>query len=194
MDADPRRARAARGAASRCDARARAPRPPGAALDRPPSPTANASACSPTGRRERDTERALAAGAEGIGLYRTEFLFMGRHAPPTEAEQAAAYRSAFEAFGPERPVVIRLADIGGDKQLPYLDLAPEAEPVPRRARAPARRPPPRTAADADPGGPGRGRGRGRRRPTSWRRWSRRSRTWSCSTTWSARPTLAGHRS
>jgi phosphoenolpyruvate-protein phosphotransferase len=77
---------------------------------------------------ERDTQRALEARAEGVGLYRTEFLFMGRASAPDEAEQVAAYRSVFEAFGPQRPVVIRLADIGGDKQLPYLALPPESNP------------------------------------------------------------------
>jgi phosphocarrier protein FPr len=75
-----------------------------------------------------DAPRALAAGAEGVGLFRTEFLFMGRQAPPSEEEQVAAYRQAFEAFGPERPVVVRLADIGGDKGIPYLGLPPEANP------------------------------------------------------------------
>jgi phosphoenolpyruvate-protein phosphotransferase len=75
-----------------------------------------------------DAPRALAAGAEGVGLFRTEFLFMQRRTPPTEDEQVAAYRRAFEAFGPERPVVVRLADIGGDKGIPYLGLAPEANP------------------------------------------------------------------
>ena len=75
-----------------------------------------------------DAPRALEAGAEGVGLFRTEFLFMQRQAPPTEDEQVAAYRRAFEAFGPERPVVVRLADIGGDKAIPYLGLPPEANP------------------------------------------------------------------
>ena len=75
-----------------------------------------------------DAPRALDAGAEGVGLFRTEFLFMQRQAPPTEEEQVAAYRRAFEAFGPGRPVVVRLADIGGDKGIPYLGLPPEANP------------------------------------------------------------------
>jgi phosphoenolpyruvate-protein kinase (PTS system EI component) len=75
-----------------------------------------------------DAPRALEAGAEGVGLFRTEFLFMKRQAPPTEEEQVAAYRRAFEAFGPGRPVVVRLADIGGDKAIPYLGLPPEANP------------------------------------------------------------------
>jgi phosphoenolpyruvate-protein phosphotransferase len=75
-----------------------------------------------------DAPRALEAGAEGVGLFRTEFLFMRRRTAPTEAEQVAAYRAAFEAFGPDRPVVVRLADIGGDKALPYLNLPAEANP------------------------------------------------------------------
>ena len=78
--------------------------------------------------RPADIERALAAGAEGIGLFRTEFLFMGRDRPPSEAEQVAVYRQAFEAFGRDHPVVVRLADIGGDKDIPYLDLPAEQNP------------------------------------------------------------------
>jgi phosphoenolpyruvate-protein phosphotransferase len=75
-----------------------------------------------------DAPRALAAGAEGVGLFRTEFLFMRRQRPPTETEQVGAYRRVLEAFGPARPVVIRLADIGGDKAIPYLGLPAEANP------------------------------------------------------------------
>ena len=75
-----------------------------------------------------DAPRALAARAEGVGLFRTEFLFMSRQTPPTETEQVDAYRRVLEAFGSERPVVIRLADIGGDKAIPYLHLAPEQNP------------------------------------------------------------------
>ncbi|HEX8939741.1 MAG TPA: phosphoenolpyruvate--protein phosphotransferase [Candidatus Limnocylindrales bacterium] len=78
--------------------------------------------------RPEDAPRALEARAEGVGLFRTEFLFMQRQTPATEREQAEAYRQALEAFGPDRPVVIRLADIGGDKDIPYLRLAPEANP------------------------------------------------------------------
>ena len=79
-------------------------------------------------RSPEDAERALAAGAEGVGLFRTEFLFLRRQAAPTEVEQTAAYRRAMEAFGPGRPVVIRLADIGGDKEVPYLGLPYEPNP------------------------------------------------------------------
>jgi phosphocarrier protein FPr len=75
-----------------------------------------------------DATRALDAGAEGVGLFRTEFLFMSRPVPPTEEEQADAYRRVLSAFGPDRPVVIRLADIGGDKPIPFLDLPAEANP------------------------------------------------------------------
>ncbi|MBM4409274.1 MAG: phosphoenolpyruvate--protein phosphotransferase, partial [Chloroflexi bacterium] len=76
---------------------------------------------------ERDTAQALEVRAEGVGLYRTEFLFTGRSSTPSEAEQIEAYGAVFRAFG-ERPVVIRLADIGGDKQIPYLELPPESNP------------------------------------------------------------------
>ena len=77
-----------------------------------------------------EAARALEAGAEGVGLFRTEFLFMRRQSAPSEDEQVEPYRRVFEAFGPRRPVVVRLADIGGDKTVPYLDLPPEANPFP----------------------------------------------------------------
>jgi phosphoenolpyruvate-protein kinase (PTS system EI component) len=75
-----------------------------------------------------DAPRALEAGAEGVGLFRTEFLYMKRLTPPTEHEQMLAYRRVMTAFGPDRPVVIRLADIGGDKGIPYLGRPAEADP------------------------------------------------------------------
>ena len=75
-----------------------------------------------------DAPRALEAGAEGVGLFRTEFLYMKRLTPPTEHEQMLAYRRVMTAFGPDRPVVIRLADIGGDKGIPYLGRPAEAAP------------------------------------------------------------------
>jgi multiphosphoryl transfer protein len=77
--------------------------------------------------RVEDVPRALEAGAEGVGLFRTEFLFVGRSSAPTEDDQVDAYRQVLAAFG-ERPVVIRLLDVGGDKPLPYLRLAPESNP------------------------------------------------------------------
>jgi phosphoenolpyruvate-protein phosphotransferase len=70
---------------------------------------------------------AVALGARGVGLFRTEFLFLERSAPPTEDEQVAAYQRVVEAFG-GNPVTIRLLDIGGDKPIPYLSLPPEENP------------------------------------------------------------------
>jgi fructose-specific PTS system IIA-like component len=70
---------------------------------------------------------AFAAGAEGIGIFRTEMLFLERETPPTEDEQFAAYsQAASTADG--RPVVFRTLDIGGDKPLPYLNLPGEENP------------------------------------------------------------------
>lgn len=70
---------------------------------------------------------AVALGAAGVGLFRTEFLFLERTTPPTEDEQTEAYRRAVEAFAPH-PVTIRLLDVGGDKPIPYLPIASEANP------------------------------------------------------------------
>jgi phosphoenolpyruvate-protein phosphotransferase len=70
---------------------------------------------------------AVALGAKGVGLFRTEFLFLERADPPPEEEQLAAYASAAEAFQPH-PVTVRLLDIGGDKPIPYLALPPEDNP------------------------------------------------------------------
>lgn len=74
--------------------------------------------------RAADAAAALDAGAEGVGLMRTEFLFMDRDAAPTEDEQAAEYAAMAAALG-ARPLVIRTLDIGGDKEVPYLGLARE---------------------------------------------------------------------
>ncbi|MEX1168821.1 MAG: phosphoenolpyruvate--protein phosphotransferase [Chloroflexota bacterium] len=70
---------------------------------------------------------AVELGARGVGLFRTEFLFLERASPPTEAEQLAAYRRVVEAFAPH-PVTIRLLDVGGDKPIPYLPIPTEANP------------------------------------------------------------------
>lgn len=70
---------------------------------------------------------AIALGARGIGLFRTEFMFLERAVPPSEEEQAAAYRRVVEAF-PGQPVTIRLLDVGGDKPIPYLPLPKEENP------------------------------------------------------------------
>ena len=74
-----------------------------------------------------DVEAALANGAEGVGLFRSEFLYMNRDTMPTEEEQFKAYKAAVEDMFP-RPVTIRTLDIGGDKNLPYLKMVPEENP------------------------------------------------------------------
>ncbi|MGH2786593.1 MAG: phosphoenolpyruvate--protein phosphotransferase [Actinomycetota bacterium] len=74
-----------------------------------------------------DAGVAAAAGADGIGLLRTEFLFMDRTEPPDEDEQAAAYAAIAEAMG-GRPVIVRTLDVGGDKPLDYIPAADEANP------------------------------------------------------------------
>ncbi|HHX92072.1 MAG TPA: phosphoenolpyruvate--protein phosphotransferase [Clostridiales bacterium] len=74
-----------------------------------------------------DVQAVLENGGEGVGLFRTEFLFMERSRPPTEDEQYDAYRQVAEAFG-EKPVTVRTLDAGGDKELPYLDLPTEDNP------------------------------------------------------------------
>jgi phosphocarrier protein FPr len=74
-----------------------------------------------------DIQAALANGAEGVGLLRTEFLYLNRVTAPTEEEQLAIYQTLAEALGP-RPLIIRTLDIGGDKPLPYLHQEPEANP------------------------------------------------------------------
>ena len=74
-----------------------------------------------------EAEGALEWGAEGVGLFRTEFLFMERPELPTEDEQYEAYRQAAEAFG-EKPVIIRTLDVGGDKDLPGVDQPEEENP------------------------------------------------------------------
>lgn len=66
--------------------------------------------------------------AEGVGLYRTEFLFMDRAAMPTEDEQFEAYRQVLASVGAERPTIIRTLDVGGDKEIPYLNIGKEANP------------------------------------------------------------------
>jgi len=75
----------------------------------------------------KDTDGAKRNGAEGIGLYRTEFLFMDRDQLPTEEEQFAAYKEVVEAME-GKACIIRTMDIGGDKDLPYLDLPTEMNP------------------------------------------------------------------
>ena len=74
-----------------------------------------------------DVDAVIESGATGIGLYRTEFLFMNSDHFPTEEEQYKAYRVVAEKMQ-GKPVTIRTMDIGGDKELPYLDLPKEMNP------------------------------------------------------------------
>lgn len=75
----------------------------------------------------KDAEKAVAADGEGVGLFRTEFLFMDRNSLPTEDEQFEAYKQA-SLILKGRPLIIRTLDIGGDKDIPYLGLAKEDNP------------------------------------------------------------------
>ncbi|MBT2298810.1 phosphoenolpyruvate--protein phosphotransferase [Pseudomonas fluorescens] len=75
-----------------------------------------------------EAAQALANGADGVGLLRTEFLFVDRHTAPDEEEQRQAYQAVLHAMG-DKPVIIRTIDVGGDKQLDYLPLPTEANPV-----------------------------------------------------------------
>lgn len=75
----------------------------------------------------RDIESVIAHGGEGVGLYRTEFLYMERDTFPTEEEQFQAYKQVLEKMI-DKPVVVRTLDIGGDKKLPYLNLSKELNP------------------------------------------------------------------
>jgi phosphotransferase system enzyme I (PtsI) len=74
-----------------------------------------------------DAESVKASGAEGVGLFRTEYLFINRDSPPTEEEQYQAYRQAAAALKPQ-PVVIRTLDLGGDKLLSHLQVPTEMNP------------------------------------------------------------------
>lgn len=74
-----------------------------------------------------DARQALELGAEGVGLLRTEFLYIERDSFPELEEQIEVYRQIGEIMG-DRPIVVRTLDIGGDKPLPYLDLAEEPNP------------------------------------------------------------------
>jgi phosphoenolpyruvate-protein phosphotransferase len=74
-----------------------------------------------------EAEQVLAWGGEGIGLLRTEFLYVDRETAPGEEEQFAQYKAIAAVFG-ERPIIIRTLDIGGDKPVPYLPFSPESNP------------------------------------------------------------------
>ena len=77
---------------------------------------------------EREARRVPEVGGEGVGLLRTEFLFMDRRTAPNEDEQAKTYEAIARALGPERILVIRTPDVGGDKPIPYLALPAEENP------------------------------------------------------------------
>lgn len=77
--------------------------------------------------KPEDAKKAVECDGEGIGLFRTEFLFMDRDSVPTEEEQFEAYKSVAETMK-GKPVIIRTLDIGGDKAIPYLGLEEEENP------------------------------------------------------------------
>ncbi|MFL9930711.1 phosphoenolpyruvate--protein phosphotransferase [Paraburkholderia sp. RL18-103-BIB-C] len=79
-------------------------------------------------RNAQEARDAVLAGAEGVGLLRSEFLFDNRDTAPSEDEQAAQYCAVAEALGRERPLVVRTLDVGGDKPLSYLPLPEEDNP------------------------------------------------------------------
>ncbi len=76
----------------------------------------------------KDAGQLLEVGGEGVGLLRSEFLFMDRAAAPSEDEQAESYTAILRAVGAERTVIIRTLDVGGDKPLPYLPIPREDNP------------------------------------------------------------------
>ena len=75
----------------------------------------------------KDMDGAHRNGAEGVGLYRTEFLFMDRDALPSEEEQYHAYKEVADSM-PDHPIIVRTMDIGGDKELPYMKFPKEMNP------------------------------------------------------------------
>ena len=88
----------------------------------------SASTCSRISAASAEVEAALAAGAEGCGLLRTEFLFLDRATAPSQEEQRSTYQAIADALG-ERPLTIRTLDIGGDKPVPYIRFPPEENPA-----------------------------------------------------------------
>ena len=76
----------------------------------------------------QEVERALAAGAAGCGLLRTEFLFLDRAEAPSVEEQRRAYQAVADALG-DKPLTIRTLDIGGDKAVPFIDFGHEENPA-----------------------------------------------------------------
>jgi multiphosphoryl transfer protein len=76
----------------------------------------------------KDADQVAELGGDGVGLLRSEFLFMERSAPPTEEEQFEEYKAIALAVGADRPVIIRTLDVGGDKPLAYLPIPKEDNP------------------------------------------------------------------
>jgi phosphotransferase system enzyme I (PtsI) len=74
-----------------------------------------------------DVQPALLSGAEGVGLLRSEFLYLERSNLPTEEEQYQSYKTIADAFG-DQPVILRSLDVGGDKDIPYIEMPPETNP------------------------------------------------------------------
>ncbi len=77
---------------------------------------------------KQEAETSVHLGGEGVGLLRTEFVFMERASAPSEDEQTAIYREIAEVLGKKRPLIIRTLDVGGDKPLPYLPIPHEENP------------------------------------------------------------------
>jgi phosphocarrier protein FPr len=77
---------------------------------------------------EKEARQVPEVGGEGVGLLRTEFMFMERRTAPSEDEQTRAYEAIARALGPDRMVVIRTLDVGGDKPLSYMPMETEANP------------------------------------------------------------------
>ncbi|VVN85769.1 phosphoenolpyruvate--protein phosphotransferase [Pseudomonas fluorescens] len=75
-----------------------------------------------------EVEQAMALGGEGVGLLRSEFLYLERNTAPSHDEQAATYSAIARALGPERNLVVRTLDVGGDKPLTYVPMDSEANP------------------------------------------------------------------
>jgi phosphotransferase system enzyme I (PtsI) len=113
-----------RGALSRDRAAASEPPARGPGRTRDGRPVALMAAVGST----TDVADALEAGAEGVGVFRTEFTFLDRAEPPSVAEQAAAYREVFDAF-PGRQVTVRTLDIGADKPAPFVRLGDQPNPA-----------------------------------------------------------------
>ncbi|HCS41962.1 MAG TPA: phosphoenolpyruvate--protein phosphotransferase, partial [Pseudomonas sp.] len=75
-----------------------------------------------------ETEQAMSLGGEGVGLLRSEFLYLDRHHAPSHEEQASTYSAIARALGPSRSLVVRTLDVGGDKPLAYVPMDSETNP------------------------------------------------------------------